>query len=386
MKTVKIGLLIPNSNFIPIINKGIFSGLDMALKEHDDLTYEICVEAGGYNADKKTVKEKLNELAIKKEMDIVVAPLNYALLHSVTDLFASQEIPLIVNTLGEDVWFDESKSPYVFSNSFHLWQACWLLGQWTGSHFGKNGSTIVALHDSGYGMLLAFAIGVEAEGGKVIHPAVTHLKTRTDDCSAEIGSIAAKKPDFIAAFYSGKEAVSFLKDYKEKGLLGKIPLVGLPFLTEPEIIEQIGEDALGIQSAYCWQDEMANFANENFIKKIESATGRKAHCYSLMAYESGHLIAKAVKEAGDAKVLGKKLAEVLPHISYDGPRGKISFNKETTETITKQYLVESAKRANNKFYHKTIQELEIPKLLDEHYTLGCKNLQKQGWLNPYLCA
>ena len=52
---LKIGVLAPNSNYIPCLARDISQALALALAENPAINYELCIEAAGYNADRSAL-------------------------------------------------------------------------------------------------------------------------------------------------------------------------------------------------------------------------------------------------------------------------------------------------------------------------------------------
>lgn len=381
---IKIGVILPNSNYIPSLARGILGALELALNTYPEINYELCIEPAGYNANKLTLIGKIQALLIKERVDVVTAPLNAGLLVHLNPHFSGQQVPLIVNTLGEDVVSHDAHNPYLFVNSFNLWQTSWLSGYWAASVYGKSACTIAGLHDGGYGMGFAFALGLEAQEGTLVQAAITHRQSRTEDPSDSIKRVVERNPNFIMGLYSGKEAVSFLEAYDRLGLHQSIPLIGLPFMVDESRLAEAGEWALGVQSLSCWRQDTEQ--NKRFAALFKQQIGRTANCYALMAYETGHLIAQAVQAIGAEGPLADQLPEALQAVEFDGPRGVIKFDAENREVQTVDYLREVVMGEDGRFYNKIVKAVEPPPLFHEQLALARQNLAKQGWLNPYLVA
>ncbi len=378
---IKIGLLTPHSNFIPFLAGDFPRALEAGLTENGQIDYELYVEPTGYNSDKKILAEKIQNLIIKQQVDVVIAPLNVGLFDQVRVFFNSNQVPLIINSMGEDVIFNHSQDPYLFINSFNLWQASWMAGYWGAQKYGKDACSSIALHDGGYGMGFAFALGLEAQGGQLLQTVVTHRESSTEDPTEFLQMIIKRNPSFIFGLYSGKEARSFLEAYGRTET--QIPLVGLPpmFAGEPDIS---GEPPFKIKTITSWDQNSAE--NHNFETALSTQTEHPTNFYTLLAYETGQLISRAVEEIGPDKPILKHLPEALKAVKFNGPRGVIKFDPETRETNSKNYLQEVTSAGAGKFHHKTITELEIPALFQEQLGHARKNLSKTGWLNPYLIA
>ncbi len=379
---IKIGVPTPNSNFIPFFAKDYLKALEMGLSQGGVLDYELFPEPCGYCAQKEVVADKVQALLLKQQVDVVVMPLNTGLFEHVSSYFSAQQTPLIITTMGEDVIPPASRNPYLFTNTFNLWRSAWMAGYRGAAKFGKNACTSSGFHDGGYGLSFAFALGVEAQGGKILQAAVTHREARDEDPTETIRMLADKKPDFIMGLYSGKEAISYLGAFRE--CADHIPLMGLAPLADPSVLAEAGADARGIESVCCRPltcDAYDSFANA-FLKD----TGRLPNPYALMAYESARLLSLAAERLEGSEPPPGELARALSVASFDGPRGRVSFDNEVAEVETLDYLSEVSIDENGKAVQSGLGKLEAPPIFYEQLDLARKKLTKHGWLNPYLIA
>lgn len=382
--TIKIGVLVPTSNYIPFLSRDLPQALQLGLRENPGIDFELCIEPAGYNADKNVLIARLQDLVVKQQVDIVTAPLNMGLISHLQSYCCGLQVPLMVNTLGEDVLSHLDHHPYLLINSFNLWQTSWLTGYWAAQTYGKTAASLAALHDGGYGITFAFALGVEAQSGTLVQAGVTHRESRESDPTEAIQMVAANHPDFIMGFYSGKETVSFLKAYQQLGYQAQYPLVGLPFTVDESLLDEVGELALGIKSLSCWRRDTV--ADQNFTQKFQALTGHPVHCYVLMAYETGQLIARAVQQLGTDQPSADQLMAALQKVEFQSPRGLIRFDPDTREVATQDYLREVVLGEKGQFYNKVLEAVEAPPVFFEQLAQARKTLPKVGWLNPYLIA
>ena len=341
------------------------------------------VEPCGFNAEKDKVKNGVQRLIVKDQVDVIVCPLNTALADIVGEVHRSDEIPLIMLTMGEDLLLDADLDPYLFSNSFNAWQSTWLMGYWAAENIGKTACTLASIHDGGYNFGFAFALGYEAAEGSVLQIDVTHRESRTEDPRACIENIFLNNPEFIFGYYSGKESVSFLNAYRELEVSKNTPLLGLPFIVDESLLDELGEKALGIKTMSSWSGQGEK--SESFIKNFTGKTDKVTHAHALLAYEAGQIIAEAVYSFDGAAFSPSKLRDALAVAECEGPRGALKFN-DKNEIETKDYLREVVMNEDGKLVNKVIETITPPDLYFEQLVLAKKNLEKQGWLNPYLCA
>ena len=101
--TARIGLLLPNSNIINRLAADIRGQVAEGFGGGGLPPAEFIVEATAYNASRDEVRARLQELLIKHDADLIIAPLNPGMIASVEDLARGQETPLFILTMGEDI-------------------------------------------------------------------------------------------------------------------------------------------------------------------------------------------------------------------------------------------------------------------------------------------
>lgn len=367
---MRLGVLPPGSNAVPLLAADIVAALRYGLSEAG-LDVGLVTEFAGYNADLRIVLPKVQHLLVGEGVACVVAPLNVSLVEKLSSQFESMGAALVALSLGEDPFFDTARSPHVFVNDFHLWRAAWMCGYVGARQFGPAGASLVSLHEAGYGLNFAFQLGLEASGGHLVQTAVTHRQTTTDDPLTAIADVVGRKPDFVWAGYSGREAISFLPAWAAAGTRDRIPLFGLPPLVDDHVRRKVGDAATDIYIV----TPGAAVAPTDVTTGLARTLGRHPHPYAVLAYESAHLIAAAARAGGGTA------AGLLGHLRdacFDGPRGRVRFDDGSDVAMRFHLARVGAESAG--------EDLEGPPLLGEQQLLARRKLVKQGWINPYLCA
>jgi branched-chain amino acid transport system substrate-binding protein len=385
MSRIKIGVLAPSSNYFPRFSKNLISVLNYGLEACSGLDYELCIEPAGFNAREQEVNTKLQELLISHQVDLVIAPLNTGLLCNIKKTLSDEQVPLIAITLGEDVVFQDAQGPLIFVNSYNLWQSTWLSGYRCAEKYGPKISSITAFHDAGYGMAFALGLGLEAKEGALILAQVTHRDGPDQDPSEAIQELINTNPDAVMAFYSGRETLSFLQVMKETGANGRFPMLTLPFTVDHALQAESGDLAVGLTSISSWNFNAPEA--KAFINGHQARTGCPVNGYTLLAYESGLLIANAMQQIGSNQSLHTHLPEALTSAEINGPRGCLKLDPANREVDISHYYVHQVKEdAEGTYQNEMIEVLQPPPLLAEQFDLARKNLSKQGWMNPYLIA
>lgn len=369
-----IGVLAPRSNYLPGFSNKFITALTQGFSLAG-VDVNIVAVANGYNADRVQLVEKTQQLLMEHQVDALIVPLNTALVADLKPLCEGEQVPLIVLSLGEDVVFQAAQAEGVFFNSFELWHSAWLTGFIAATRHVGNVAGLNAMHDCGYGLGFAMAIGVEAAGQQFVGTAVTHRDSSSEDCQPALAQMMALEPVALIANYSGKEAGDITRDYT--ALENKIPLYGLHQTVDETLLPSFGDRDLMIHSISPWcRQNSALFANE----LIDWDT---AHAYQLLAFEAAALTGLGLKSA-DKTWSARKQA--LAQASFSGPRGCVGLSRDGNARHGRPQFLRETVRVDGQWQNCVIESIEVPQLCLDHYDLARQKLSKQGWLNPYLIA
>ncbi|HEX7381772.1 MAG TPA: ABC transporter substrate-binding protein [Nevskiaceae bacterium] len=159
--------------------------------------------------------------------------------------------------------------------------------------------------------------------GKVVGEDFTPLGQT--DYSAAIAAIRAAKPDAVFFFYPGGMGISFVKQFAEAGLIGKIPMFGPAFSFDNTQIVAMGKAALGAMNASQWSVDFKNPANERFVAGYEKAYHEVPTLYSSQGYDDARLIGSALKAVhGDVHNIAA-FRKALMAANFHSVRGSFKF-------------------------------------------------------------
>lgn len=186
--------------------------------------------------------------------------------------------------------------------------------------------------------------------GEVIDEIYTPLNQ--PDFSAELAQVAAKNPDAVYVFYPGGLGVNFVRQYKQAGLAGKVPLLSTSTADGSTLPAQ-KDDALGVISGTFWGPDFNNPVSLKFVEDFEKKFGRIPSQYAAQSYDAALLLDSAI-----AKVKGnvgdkKAFQAALKAADFKSVRGNFKFNNNGFP-IQDMYVFEVAKDAKGRVSLKTL--------------------------------
>lgn len=186
--------------------------------------------------------------------------------------------------------------------------------------------------------------------GKVVGEVYTQVNQ--PDYSAEIAQMQAAKPDAVFVFYPGGMGINFIKQMRQAGLIGKIPLISVS-TADGSTLPALKDIALGVNSGTFWGPDFDNPVNKKFVADFEKKYNRIPSQYAAQAYDSALLINSALKKTGGKVDNKEALAKALRAADFQSLRGNFKINKNGFP-IQDMFMFEVAKDAQGRVSLKTI--------------------------------
>lgn len=154
------------------------------------------------------------------------------------------------------------------------------------------------------------------------------IYTRLDqlDYAAELADIASKRPSAVYFFLPGGLGINFIKQYHQAGLMGAVPLYGPSFSFDQDVLDAVGDVALGVFNTSHWAHDLDNDANHAFVEAFQAEYGRIPSLYASQGYDAAMLIDAAVSAADGKLDDPDALRAGLRAASFDSVRGPFRFN------------------------------------------------------------
>lgn len=181
-----------------------------------------------------------------------------------------------------------------------------------------------------------------------------YTRVNQPDYSAEIAQLQAANPDAVYVFYPGGMGINFIKQFRQAGLLGKIPLLSVSSF-DGSTLPALKETALGAISGSFWGADFDNAVNQKFVTAFEAKYGRIPSQYAAQSYDGAMLLDSAIKKIGGQYKDKNALMAALRAAEFGSVRGDFKFNKNGFP-IHNMYVFEVAPDAKGRVSHKTLQK------------------------------
>ncbi|AKM29492.1 ABC transporter substrate-binding protein [Pandoraea faecigallinarum] len=158
--------------------------------------------------------------------------------------------------------------------------------------------------------------------GQIVDEVYTQVNQ--PDYSAEIAQLQAAKPDAVYVFYPGGMGVNFVKQYRQAGLLGKIPLISVSTI-DGSTLPALKEQAIGSITSAPYSPDLDNAQNKQFVAAFQKKYNRVPSMYAAQSYDAANLIDSALTKTKGSVADREALRAALKAADFQSVRGAFKF-------------------------------------------------------------
>jgi branched-chain amino acid transport system substrate-binding protein len=151
----------------------------------------------------------------------------------------------------------------------------------------------------------------------------------------------------VLTFMPGGMGVNLVKQYKQAGLLDRIPFLST-FTVDESTLPAQQDAALGMFGGSNWAPTLDNPQNKKFVAEYEEAYKSVPATYAFQSYDAAMLINSAVVSVKGDLSDKTKVAAAMKKADFKSLRGDFKFSGNGYP-IQDFYLTKVAKRADGKF-------------------------------------
>ena len=331
---IKIGVVLPYTGVYAVLGESITQAMELVfarenwtvagrkiemIKEDDEMKPPVGVR-------------KTEKLIDSDRVDILTGPVHSGILMGMRDKVHNSKTILIVSNAGADAISRERCSRWIFRTSFSNWQPCQPMGGWVAKNVSKEVFQVAPNYQAGKDMMAAFRETFVPAGGKVV--AEDYPKLGETDYAPYLTKIRQSGAKAVFAFFSGTDAVNFVKQFEQFGLKGAVKLTGAGFLTEPDVLPAQGAAALGTITGHFYTPQLDNPVNRQFVADFKARYGNKSpDGFACQGYDTAEVIVRALKAVNGNTQDKAKLAATIAKVEFDSPRGRFRFDPKTQNVV-----------------------------------------------------
>jgi len=351
-KPVKIGILLPFTGVQAIVGETIYKAMEIAFEDAKykagGRTLELIKEDTEMNP--KMGLTKARKVIEKDQVNIVTGLVSSAVAYAIRDYVVAQKVPLVIANAGAQGLTREKASKYIFRTSFANGQYIGPLAPYSAQKLGlKEMAVFCPDYAAGHEKASVFTERYKKAGGTVTETVFTKLGI--EDFGPFLTKL--KKADGVFAFYSGGDAVKFVKQYNDYGLKAKMPLVADGSLVDEVFIDSLGDAAIGIISGMHYAPTLDNEKNKKFVSQFRAKVGKMPNGFARQGYVAAQAIIHSLNAIKGNIEDKEAFLEALKNVEFDDPGGRFRFDKKTQNIIFDVYI-RKVERVDGQLVNKVI--------------------------------
>ena len=321
---MRIGFLTVKTG--PLASGGIQmeQGLTLYLKERNNMLAGRPVElftadTGGVPANTRT---KTQELVERNNVSVIIGPLAAFEALAIDDYTREKQIPVLSVAAAEDIT-QRHPDPWFIRCTSSSAQCAQPMADYAAKELKYKRMATIG-DDIAYGQEqnAGFQRVFEDEGGKIVQKLWPPLN------APDYGTFVAQlnpKLDGIFMSFAGSNGFRFFKQFKEYG--GTTPILGGMTAVDEAVLQQMGDDALGMISTNWYSAQLDNPLNKIFVAGMQRDYKVDPGYYAAGTYVSAAVLESALKKIGGKIEDKDALIKTLRADTVDTARGPVKFDQ-----------------------------------------------------------
>lgn len=334
--TVRVGLLLSMTGPFASTGKQLEAGARLYMAEHGDTIagkkIELIIKDDTGMPDQ--AKRLATELIIKDKVQVLGGFALTPLALAVAPVATQSKTPSVVMVAATSSVIDAS--PYFVRSSFTLPQVAIGVAEWAPKNGIRKVVSLVSDYGPGIDAEKAFKERFEGKGG-VVQEAI-RVPMRNPDFAPFLQKVRDEKPDAVFVFLPAGAGAQFMKQFAERGLdKAGIKLIATGDVVEDDILNDMGDVALGVVSSHHYSAAHPSAANQKFVQAFRKANGGKRPNYmAVAAYDGMRVIYNALVTSKGAT--GDALMSAMKGQRFESPRGPVLIDALSRDIVQNVYI------------------------------------------------
>lgn len=355
---LKIGFVAPLSGPFATVGEDMRRGFRLYLDRHEGRLggRQVNVVEVDEGAGPETGVPAVRRLITRDRVVAAVGIVNSAVALGSHQSFIDARLPLIVANAGANALTGAKGSEFIWRTSFANTERNYAIGRWLAAQPPVPGGVFLLAADfvAGREQLAGFKATFTAGGGRIAGEQYSPFGT-TQDFQPYLAQVRSSGAGAVYAFYAGQDAINFVRQYKDFGLAGRIPLYGPGDLTEGPVLAAQAAAAEGVFTALNYSSELDTPVNRTFVEAYEAAYRATPTAYAVQAHDAAAVLDAALDEI-DGAVSGPALVAALANVGeIDSPRGPWRFTQQRNPE--QHYYLRQVRKDGDRFVNAVIADL-----------------------------
>ena len=350
----KVGLLAPMTGPFASTGKQMEAGARLFMAQNAGLIagrkVELILKDDTGTPD--ITKRMAQELVVNDKVD-VLAGFGLTPLALATAPIATQSKTPMVNMLAATATVIDA-SPYMVRVSMTLPQITVGVAEWASKNKIKKAVTLVSDYGPGLDAERTFRDRFMLNGGQILES--IRVPVRNPDFAPFLQKVRDLNPDALFVFVPSGIGTAVMNQFAERGLAkAGIRLIGTGDVVDDDILNGMGDTALGVVSSYNYSTAHPSALNKKFVEEFRKANkNMRPNAVAVFGYDGMRLIYEALKKTG-GKGGGDALLAAMKGQIFESPRGQIYIDANTRDIVQSVY-VRKVERKDGELYNVEFEE------------------------------
>ena len=182
------------------------------------------------------------------------------------------------------------------------------------------------------------------------------MPVRSPDFAPFLQKVRDLSPDAVFVFVPSGTGGQVMNQFNERGLAkAGIRLIGTGDVVDDDILNAMGDSALGIVTSYPYSAAHPSPLNKKFVEEFKKANkGARPNAVAVFGYDGARVIYDALKKTG-GKGGGDALLAAMKGQIFESPRGQIYIDANTRDIVQSVYI-RKVEKVNGELYNVEFQE------------------------------
>ncbi|HEX9720155.1 MAG TPA: ABC transporter substrate-binding protein [Ramlibacter sp.] len=333
----KIGLILPMTGPFASTGKQIEAAARLYMAQNGDTVagkkVELIVKDDTGTPD--VTKRIAQELVVNDKVNVLAGFGLTPLALATAPIATQSKTPLVVMAAATSSI--TQASPYIVRTSFTLPQVAVGIADWAPKNGIKKVVTLVTDYGPGIDAEKFFKERLQFNGGQVVES--LRVPLRNPDFAPFLQKVRDAKPDALFAFVPSGAGAALMKQFAERGLdKAGIRLIGTGDVTDDDILNSMGDVAVGVVTSHHYSAAHNSSANRKFVEAFTKANNNlRPNFMAVGGYDGMRLIYEALKKTKGAGGGDALLAAMKGQI-FESPRGPMFIDAQTRDVVHNVYI------------------------------------------------
>jgi branched-chain amino acid transport system substrate-binding protein len=359
-ETFKIGLILPMTGPFASTGKQIEAATKLYVAQHGATVagkkIEIILKDDGSAPD--VTKRIAQELVTNDKVNVLagfgLTPLAFA----TAPVATQSKTPMVVMAAATSSITEAS--PYIVRTSFTAAQVVTSLADWAAKNNIKKVVSLVTDFGPGVDSEKYFTERFILNSGVVLEK--LRVPLRNPDYAPFLQKVRDAKPDALFAFVPSGAGTALMKQFSERGLdKAGIRVIGEGSVTDDDILDGMGDVAVGVVTAHHYSASHNSAANKKFVEAFGKANnGLRPNFMAVGGYDGMRVILEAAKVTKGGS--GDALLAAMKGQVFESPRGPMYIDAQTRDVVQNVYI-RKVEKVGGKLYNQefaTIKDVKDP--------------------------